>query len=155
MQMDPTTLQLIQFLERTVSSGECVDDSYHRGPWPTSRIPARAIFTKRASRPRDLVPGMGNARFPRTRRRRSRSYGVTPESNVANATFRVRVAILASKNSYATCSTRLVARLGIHGSPVIFFFFPPDSVPSPFRGDEIASNFARGYARYRAPSCCC
>lgn len=54
MQMDPTTLQLIQFLERTVSSGECV----------ASRTIVPSSATSHAYRParfsRSSVPSFRN-----------------------------------------------------------------------------------------------
>lgn len=49
MQMDPTTLQLIQFLERTVSSGECVESVPIVPSSPTSRYTGPRDFLGQAS----------------------------------------------------------------------------------------------------------
>lgn len=135
MQMDPTTLQLIQFLERTVSSGKRPEPFHHL----TSRVekPVRAIFPGSS---RD-IPGISRE----TRRptsisgRRDRPREVRGEQ---------RVAISPPGKVSSAQRARSLAVLGIPGLPGI----PRDPAATRRpRPDETASRLARVQARYRAP----
>lgn len=154
MQMDPTTLQLIQVLERTVSSGEC---------------PSRAVGSRRGdvteagplSRPCGRPPGILVDR--KSRRSCSGDDGCDggggggsggdgdgdPDPDLEHAremsrSDRVRVAVLgvpanACSDRAAAASADLLRRRSRRRCPA----------------DGTASHLARCYARYRAPSCCC